>query len=288
MINRFLIIAISCCCIFSCLSDDETFTLVQPDQLTESTTDFEEMLISNSNTNIVFQRTMDGITLPLGAIVGIAGAPKGNAINYSYEIIEDMTSAVEGEQYTVSSNSSSIPAGEITTELPIIIDLDNAEQGVPYTIGVRLTSSDIPDFKADPVMFTFTVLCPDAILTGEVSFTSTDNFAGRDTSGTIMISLSGDGTTPGSYVIDDFSFGTYKMAYGPTAPTNGWGALTLNYVCNKISYQGDDYYGDNWSVTEIFESDGPSFKYRWENTYGEFGVVTLTRVDGEDWPSITN
>ena len=40
-------------------------------------------------------------------------------------------------------------------------------------------------------------------------------------------------------------------------------------------------------MTEILESDGPNFTFKYENTYPEFGTVTLTRTDGGTWPALS-
>ena len=283
MKNNIFITLICVLCMLSCVKEQDGITIVDTDQLTDVFSDSELFMIDAANTSFVYERPTSGIVLPLGGVVGLAGSPKVDGINYAYTIIPESTTAVEGEQFTATT-SSSIPAGELTEMIPIMIDLDKCDVGVEYTIGVQLTSSDIDNTRLEPTTYTFTVLCNDPDISGEVMYTSDDNFSGTATSG--VANITAEGSAPGVYLIDNYAFGSYVAAYGGEAAS--WGSLTLGYVCNKISYSGLDNYGDEWSITEVSESNGPKLTFRWENTYGEFGVVTLTRTDGADWAEIGN
>ncbi|MEZ4933457.1 MAG: hypothetical protein R2788_15220 [Saprospiraceae bacterium] len=112
-------------------------------------------------------------------------------------------------------------------------------------------------------------------------FTYASNCDGEtDLTGTVTISEVGAGV----YVFDDWSFGTYDACYGGFS---GWGTLQMTDVCNRIQITGTDSFGDSWEF-EISEVNGADWNFTYSNTYGEFGVVTLTRTDGSDWPPLSN
>ncbi len=287
MKNNIFISLICFLCVFSCVKNDDGITVVDVDQLTDVYSDSETFLIDGTTRNFVYPRLEDGIVVTLGPRVGLAGNPKLEEIDYEYEIFVvppssdpsvTVTNATEGVQYTADL-SRTIPAGELTETLPIMIDLDNCELGLEYSIGVQLKSCTIDNFQSDPIVYTFTALCPDPDISGIVYATSEDNFSTEATIDTVTISAV-EGAA-GAYVMDDFSFGSYLVAYGGDAAS--WGELQFNYVCNKISYSGLDNYQDTWEITEIIESNGPNLTFVWSNSYGEFGTVTLVREDGIDW-----
>ncbi len=140
--------------------------------------------------------------------------------------------------------------------------------------------------------FTFTTSAGNASRSLSVSASCSSALAGTYAFSTADFFCEGDAQTgmvtiteaaAGLYTLDDWAFGTYQHCYG--GPANGWGSLELSDVCNKLSILGIDGYMDSWSFTNV-QVNGSDLVLSWTNTYGEFGVTTLTREDGE-WPPLT-
>jgi len=90
---------------------------------------------------------------------------------------------------------------------------------------------------------------------------------------------------PGTYEIDDWSYGSYPACYGGFMAAS-WGGLQLVDVCNQISITGLDNYSETWSFPSI-TVDGADLTLSWMNTYmNEAGTTTLTRTDGTEWPPL--
>ncbi len=89
----------------------------------------------------------------------------------------------------------------------------------------------------------------------------------------------------GKYSTTDASFGQFGECWGDD-PANS-PTFRINDVCNKISTEGRDQYGDAYTYT-IQNVDGPNLTIRWRNTYGDGGLVVLTRTDGRNWPPLRN
>ena len=120
----------------------------------------------------------------------------------------------------------------------------------------------------------------ESLIAGECTFKTESYFCdGPPLTGMATLSESG----AGEYVFDDWAFGTYQECYG--GPASGWGSLKLVDICDQLSISGLDGYGDTWSFNDV-STDGPNLTLSWTNTYGEFGVTVLTRVDEEDWPPL--
>jgi hypothetical protein len=105
--------------------------------------------------------------------------------------------------------------------------------------------------------------CPDPI-TGTISLTPVEDDAGK-------------------YTISDASLGVFGECWADS-PAEG---LTLVDACNITGIDGADQYGDSYTWT-IISIDGPVMTIDFENTYGDGGSSVLTRVDGVDWPPLTN
>lgn len=116
-------------------------------------------------------------------------------------------------------------------------------------------------------------------LAGTYAYSTVNFFCDGTASG--MVTITEDGA--GAYSFDDWAFGTYEVCYG--GPAASWGSLQLSDICNKLTINGIDNYGDGWSFTDI-QVNGADLVLFWANDYGEFGETTLTRDEGE-WPPLT-
>ena len=83
---------------------------------------------------------------------------------------------------------------------------------------------------------------------------------------------------PGSFTVYDVSHLTADYRYG------GPGTLTYDYDSGLVEIEGR--YNQHWDIVAI---DGPTltidFSYSYSASYDEYGTFTLTRTDGEDWPT---
>lgn len=245
------------------------------------TLDGEYITLNSQNTNFLYLRAGDFLPVPLGGEVSLIAAPQSTDVNYTFEVVDSLSTSIANLHYNIDSNSGVLAAGDVKGILPISINPDNIEQDENLTLSVKLTSSDLDLANDNVVTFTFAITC-ESELAGTVDYTHTDNFAGQTLTGSTDIIP--DDMTPGLYKFEDFSFGAWGAAYGIDPPA---GTLEFSHICGIISLYGTDNYGDTWQMDEVLESDGPNFTFKWSNTYGEFGTVTLTRQDGENWPKLS-
>ncbi len=85
----------------------------------------------------------------------------------------------------------------------------------------------------------------------------------------------------GIYETTDLSFGLFESCYGDE-PAFDESSRIID-VCGKLSADGEDQYGDAYDYM-VVEVDGQNLTLYWYNTYGDEGLVVLTRNDGKDWP----
>jgi len=280
----------------SCADEDpETYPSVA---LTDTAEDFEMLLLDSRNLSIVLPKFNDGETLDLGAVVAFAGAPKSSGINYSYSITDPATLHAG----LTSGGSGSIAAGELSAQLPITVDLDAFELGVPNTLSIQLTSSDAPITDQTVVNYTFTVICPSelagsyaavATATNQSAGIGWDDCAGNMWSGTVEIEQVTDGVynvysngLNGDVRFLDLSFGAYYSCYNTTAETSlPAGNLMLQDVCGKLSFVGASQWGEVYSFNRVEPKD-KELTIGWTNDYGEGATIVLTRAEGSWNPEL--
>jgi len=228
-----------------------------------------------------YERVNDGNATESGFTVRLAGAQRSAATSFTFEV-DPSSTAIENLHYSIDATSGSIPANANSGPIPISILDDNINPGEVLTIVVTLTGGDVPlNMNYTRGEYTIQVTC-EGDLTTSYTYRNYDNFAGAEFTGEGEMTIFDN--TPGSYKVTDFSFGSWPGAYSVDPPT---GTLLFKENCGVISLSGTDNYGDTWTMTEILESDGPNFTFKYENTYPEFGTVTLTRTDGSNWPKLS-
>ena len=119
-------------------------------------------------------------------------------------------------------------------------------------------------------------------LAGTYDYATTETWCGS--AATITGQTTWTEVGPGTYEIDDWSYGSYPDCYGGFVASS-WATLQISDVCNQVTVLGLDNYGDTWTLSG-FSVDGADFTYSWGNTYGESGTTTLTRTDGTEWPPL--
>lgn len=169
-------------------------------------------------------------------------------------------------------------------ELAGLPNTDGLNAGDRWIITYKVTQADGEELT-NRVKTNITFTC-ESDLAGEYTFSTTDIVSGdgTDVSG-CGVAATGSGelieTSGGVYTFTDNTFGLFDCAYGP-APTQG--NLTISHLCGKITWEGEDHYGDTYSMN-IINNTGVALTFEWHNTYGDGGTTTLTRTDGKTWPA---
>ncbi|MEN9908415.1 MAG: hypothetical protein RLZZ540_1564 [Bacteroidota bacterium] len=178
--------------------------------------------------------------------------------------------------------------GDFATGDKLIISADiTLNNGTEIKIinddGTNNFSSNIATSNLYKVFQTYNVSCP-SDLGGTYKFSTTNvgepggTFISSTLTGTVTLTDKGGGV----YDISDASFGGYDALYGGDIAKG----VQLQDICNQISFQGKDQYGDIYSFTSLVVN-GKNLTFHWKNDYGEFGDTTLTRTDNTNWPSLT-
>lgn len=260
------------------------------------------------------------ITNVKGAVLNISGTNPGiyNFGNFDETVTftlddfgEDISSAT-----ILASIDGSTPA-EVTkvTSFPSTYTYSLTE--LAATIGVDPTTIELDDVAvftfADVVTSSGTypsgrsislpITCPPQLVgTFDVKTTATGVFtnAGETYEGTVRIEAGEAGRyviytvepVSGDELIDP-SFGAYYAGWGTNTQDglpngDGEGDVTLLEACGVISYVGMSKWDETYDLTSL-EVNGSVLNLVWENSYGEGGIVEITRTDDTDWASnLTN
>jgi hypothetical protein len=89
----------------------------------------------------------------------------------------------------------------------------------------------------------------------------------------------------GSYKTSDLSFGHFPQVWNDNPANAANGSARVKDACNTLSTSGTDQYGDSYSYS-VVGRNGAELSIRWINTYGDGGLVKLTRQDGMNWPPL--
>lgn len=151
-----------------------------------------------------------------------------------------------------------------------------------FTFSNNNLSGDIAGgaYYRSPFFYRVPVVCP-SNLAGTYNYVQTDMFCDGQISGTVTWTAVAGTTT---YNSSDFAFGSWVHCYGSGTAA---GTLKISDACGRISVTGQDQYGDTYRYL-IEAVNGPNLTIKWDNTYGEFGTVVLTRPDGSNWPALRN
>ncbi|MFT6808679.1 MAG: hypothetical protein ACJA01_001910 [Saprospiraceae bacterium] len=262
--------------VMSCGEEDVDVYPLTP--LTDTQEDFEALSLNSRTTNLTIQRLADGEQKALGAEVVFAGAPRSSAVTYTYEIVEPTT--VDASAYQ-SAGSGEIISGQVTGDIPIILNLDAFEIGAPQTLSLRLTgSNDAAVVSSQEVTYNFSVVCPSDLAgtySSETTGTSTDGCCVGEFSNTASVVITGSG---GAYTISDFSAGLYFNWYSiygilKEHETNGVLSGTIQDICGTLSGTFREPFGGQVNVTGTVSKG--VLTYTWLNDFGDTGTVTLNK-----------
>lgn len=194
--------------------------------------------------------------------------------------VDPSSTATEGVEFTLPSSTATILSGEYVTDFMINIDYLNVpNEGA--TVVLNLVGDNVHEEKSQ---FTVTIskLCA-SYLEGTHAFVNENLTSGagggctgsESTSGTVTWTSEGDGL----YTTSDASFGQFATCWGDS-PAVG---PKFVHLCNSITATDNaDQYGDTYTYT-IVSCIGNELVMNWENTYGDSGLVTITREGGLDW-----
>ncbi len=181
-----------------------------------------------------FIRTETGEAVLSRVKVMLIAAPTSTPINYTFEIIPDGTTAIEGIHYTVDSNTGTIAANTNLGDLPIKIYPDNTDVSENPVIKFRLTGADLPvGVNFDEITFDYTVSCPvdDDLFLGDYEISYIDDqltgLFGAATFGPegTVVTLTSGGST-----VREFEF-THLAGLGIGQPT---ATFSFNLFCQKV------------------------------------------------------
>jgi hypothetical protein len=228
-------------------------------------------------------RVNDGNAVPLNVKVNLMGRPQSEDVSVTFEI--DATStAVAGVHYNklTAGNTITIPAGENVANIEFEILDENINPGELWKLKINVTGGDLPLSNYVSATWNIQVACP-SDLGGTYSYSMTNILYGAGAS-VCSSPQTGNGTLTeganGEYTSTDFTFGQFACAYGDTPPA---GTLKLKDLCDKLSFTGQDKYGDTYTIN-VISVTATVLTFDWVNTYGDGGRVALTRTDAKTWP----
>ncbi len=116
------------------------------------------------------------------------------------------------------------------------------------------------------------------------------NAIAGDTTGTVTWAPATDATgkvLAGKYTTTDASFGLFPfLGYLPEGVgTPDAEDLLILDACNVITIAGTGGYGDTYKY-EFSGVNGATITVKWVNSYGDGGILQLTRKDGKNWPQL--
>lgn len=194
--------------------------------------------------------------------------------------------AIEGTHYELVNNGAiQIPAGSNSGIIKVRVYGANLSPSVAKTLVFDLVSPNIPKASYNNTLSLSLIFGCDSALAGTYQY-STVNFFSPDNGVVVTTPVTGNVTlgeaSSGVYNISDASFGAYKALYGGTTIASN---VKLQDLCNKLSFQGTNQYGDSFTISNVSVT-GNKLTFRWDTSYGEYGTTTLTRTDGTDWPPL--
>ncbi|MGJ3234653.1 hypothetical protein [Marivirga sp.] len=279
-----------------CFDDPGTDTLLT-DKI-EGFVEIEEASGARSTTkNIIV--VPDGESVQESISVSYGGQVSSSAVDVSFEVVADQSTAVAGVDYNlITTGSVTIPSGEYTAPIQFEVIDDNLDPDNPLTLTFRLTSSSaniLEDYSE--VTLTLVGLCPPDLfdystLGGEYSTTA----SGESTDGcppnnplsglTSTETLTADpdnnveldnGEVLNAYIISDFHAGTYidwyGDCYGYTFPTPA--RIFVNTTTGEVTGSVDDAFGSTNEITSgLMDACNGDITYDWINGFGDTGTIT--------------
>lgn len=220
---------------------------------------------------IAFYTKVDGTLTKATIATNIVSLPATFTLNKDdlFDAFNNLNSAEDistGDKLTISA--------EITLKDGTVLKIINDD-------GSNNFSSNIATSNLYKVSQTYNVACA-SYLAGTYNYSTTNigdgaYFTTDVFTGTVTFEDQGGGV----YIISDASFGGYLALYDDTAI-----GVELQDICNKISLEGENQYGDTFSMSNLVVN-GNTITFHWETSYGEFGDTTLTRTDNTNWPDLT-
>ncbi len=223
----------------SCLLDDHVTDYGDTPKLVQ--------FVTPSNTANFIQGDGSATTeyaLPI-TIIGGDNQPIGEDVTVTVEVAAN-SEAKEGTDFTFTNGKSvTIPAGELSTDLIITINKDEADPLDAKSLILEITSSDLTISESDQSITQLQAVCPIDLESFVGEYTVTDHVAGGATY-TATVEL--DPSTPNTLVITNVWNGGGKAALllsdDPVQPFITYNSQELGYVLLVHAT-----YGDAWATT---------------------------------------
>lgn len=216
--------------------------------------------------------------------INLVGAPQSTPVTVTIEA-DPASTAVKGVHYNLTSNTVTIPAGQVIAQLPVTVLTGNILPTETPNLVLNITSATGAKVSVNYKSLTFRirVICPSNLVGSYNVFWRVLNLG--DGSGGVAQTASNftiDGfstialtsTATGVYSMSDMSFGMYPGIYKDSAPTG-----TFTDRCNNLvgASTNRDRYNDPFTITGTSTPADGKIVITWSNTYGDGGTVELTK-----------
>jgi len=197
----------------------------------------------------------------------------------------DPSSSAIVSQYQINAATLIIPAGSYNGSITITGNFSALNLGETVILVLNLDSVGDATLDTNKKKFELSIF-KSCISELAGTYASVTTNMGEPGGGRVAGPQAGTVTftkiSAGLYSISDAAFGGTTGLYGPGNSATG---VTLQDICNQISYTGVDQYGEIFTFSNL-TVNASKLSFHWENDYGEFGDTTLTRTDGTSWPSL--
>ncbi len=215
----FLLLVLPLLCV-SCLVDDEDDQGLQGIQNSAYTVGFN----SSSTLQSYFEDIgAVNIDVPVNVLGGNSGIVLPTDVSVTYTV-DPSSTAVEGNEFTLTGSSFTIPGGTTFGNLPIQINTGGLDPDQPTTLVLKLTTTSSNAASVSTINDTFTI-----------TFVGCQSFhAGQYSNPDMPSGANGVGTitelAPNSYRIDAMPF----LGFGGVTPVE----IDFQNVCGEIEWTG--------------------------------------------------
>ncbi|SMG36292.1 hypothetical protein SAMN05661096_02425 [Marivirga sericea] len=220
----------------------------------------------------------DGQNVASSITVSFGGAVSNSAVELTYEVDSEASTAVEGVDFEMISESTiTIPAGEYTAPINFEVSDDNLQVDNPVTIVFRITNASVPileEYAEATVTLAVSCPAPDAIF-GTYNVVTTGTTPAEAEGVTNVVEITSVDGSDTQLQFSDVTGGLYKNHY-ESADNPG----IVNYVCGDLVMVDQDdtvYGGDVFNGTGSYDASTGQLTLSWSNGFGDAGITVLTK-----------
>lgn len=258
-----------------CFDDPGTDTL-----LTDKVDGFVEIVEASGGVSSTksFIAVPDGQNVPSSVTVSFGGAVSTSAVEITYEVDTEASTAVEGVDFElISGNTVTIPAGEYTAPINFEVSDDNLQVDNPVTIVFRITNASVPvlqDYAEATITLAVSCPAPESIF-GTYNVVTTETSPAGCSGVTNVVEITPVEGSDVQLNLSDVTGGLYANCYG-SADNPG----VVNYICGELSMVDQDdvvYGGDVFNGTGSYSAATGELTLSWSNGFGDAGTSVFTK-----------